>query len=534
MGAVGRGGGHHVRGVLDRNRYSILILHPMESPGHCGERTTPRINRRVFMLAAATAAAGVAVVTTETTRRLGLWRGADIGIGALAELERDILRDREVFAREYLRSGEMPGDVEEAARLFIHTELARHLREHPGEEEVDGEEFMRRVYRPFMEGVRSHFERRQEEIDPVHSDNTDTAMFGTPSVALMVNAKEALQDRIGGGFYWRRKNNIVDALTNAEFQCRSGSRLLLLTFLETVYGRLQEGERLIVVYSNHHMQTGLLTADGRVVVFDMTKSAKGIQYLGPMREIKKPVMVLDAAHDLAQAGINRSAHPDQTILYDNVPENFTSLDQIFDKSGAFGGGGIRQPRFRYGIGGEVSSTTDQYGFGDGSIEIPDERIPITPMDYIPSDAWDGAEGFAGNGIYDTLHDPAGGDAGSSLYERMTPRQRADVAAFEQHGTVLLRHYDAINDAYRGVQRAETEAAKSEAVQRMAQAIERCRSYIERNGIGVQYDKYRVAVDAIPQAEGTVRYSQKDPRKFLREAGDAMPYFVTPLRSTSDL
>ncbi|MDP6561449.1 MAG: hypothetical protein QF793_00820, partial [Candidatus Peribacteraceae bacterium] len=187
-----------------------------ENPGEIGQQrensdsTSGVGHRRWFLRASVAGVVGVAVA--ETTRRFGLWHLADLGIGDLAELERELTKEREEFAKEYLESGEMPGDEEKIAELFVVTELVRYFRENQSQSEVDIETFEKNTYRPFMDGVATHFAKRQEETDPTDEENVDTKKFATPSVALIANAKLALYDQIGAEpFYWAKKNNIIDA-----------------------------------------------------------------------------------------------------------------------------------------------------------------------------------------------------------------------------------------------------------------------------------------------------------------------------------
>lgn len=471
-------------------------------------------------LTIAAALTGIPAALAEGARRLELWRGADIGIGTLASLERSLPERRERFATAYFRNPELAEKTDEVAQLFVATELARFLREHPREREISREQFILDEYGPFMRDVRTNFLRRQQATNPQDPKNHDALKFGTPSVALIANVKLALHDRLAKDrppHYWGEKSNIVDLIRTGDYQCRSGSRMLLLALLENADALLQEGERLVVIYSNHHVQVGLLTPERRVIAFEMTKSEKGIQDLGSMEKIEARVFITDAKHELTQAALNTQAHSQETVLLKNFSHTdppFKNFADVFDKRGEFGGGAIRVPEFRFGIGGGKTSTTDQYGFGDGRIEIPDQRIPITGMDYIP------ARLGTRNGIYDTVRDVRREYA--DLHSRMRPEELLAVQRFEQHSPVYSRSFHLIDEHIRSMRRFKKNGNQenfSREFDQLMNEVGKLREYIESNHLDEVYEEYHRSLKAVfDSSDGTItiRYPT-NPRQFLREA-----------------
>lgn len=483
-------------------------------------------NRRWFMRIAGGAL--LAGAGAEAARRMGVFDGEAANHELVESLENATLAQREEFAREYLSDPNLSSErIEQAATLFVQNELIRYLKKNPDNTELNHQTFQTTVYEPFMNGVSSRFSERKQEADPTEAVNPDTREFGTPSVALIANAKQALHDQIGNEqYYLGEHNNIIDPMTTAEMQCRSGSRLLLLALYRNVSDKLQPSEKLVVIYSNTHMQTGLLTADGRVIAFEMTKSGKGIQDLGQIDQITRPVQILDAGHDLAQAAIKQKAHPEKTVLLDTVPDGYTRLDSIFDKTGEFGGGGITMPSFNHGIGGSKSSTTDQYGFGDGTIEIPSDRKPITSADYLPSSLSTSRATAQGensdsetsdsqnvNGIYDTLQS-AEDTMGVDIANLMTPEEKLAIAEFEQHSAALSPDLNEIASSYKLIMRDKDADVRKELEDIFASG-RRLTAYMDANNIDAKHAAYKATLKSFHNRHPEYRISfPRNPREYL--------------------
>jgi hypothetical protein len=475
-------------------------MSPIESQSHSPERgSTSRILRRTFVGATIAALCGGVI---EEARRAGLWRGADIGVGTLAALERQLQMERAAFAAQYLEHPEGNVDTEAATRLFLETELARSLREHPDCPEVKFDDFLSQTYRPFMDGVKWWVgvpeERSSDRM--AHAESL-SRQCRTPSIAMIARVKLGLHDQLGeDACYYAKSNNVIDALSSKEIQCRSGSRLLLLALLENVDGKLQPGERLVTIHSNQHQQVGLLMADGKLIAFEMTKTGTGIQELGALDAIQTPIIVTDAKHDLAQAGLNRRAHPSKTVLRDTVPAEFDRLESIYDKRGLVGGGQICSPKFKVGIGGEITATTDQYGFGDGTVRIPEGRIPLAPMDRVPSRfSTNRSPDGSGSSIYDTINTSSRETYGD-LLDLMTPDERTAVIAYEQHSPNYSRYMNAIDRSYRRIL-YDRDADIGAEVENLRQQCDALVQYMQETGLNRQYQAYEAALRSFHRRTG---------------------------------
>jgi len=479
-------------------------------------------NRRWFLRIAGGAL--LAGAGSEAARRMGVFEGEAANHELVSSLETATLDQREMFARDYLSDPNLsPERMEQSATLFVQNELIRYLKRNPDNTELDHTTFQATVYEPFMNGVSDRFSERQQKADPTDSANPDTREFSTPSVALIANAKLALHDQIGNEqYYFGENDNIIDPMMTAEMQCRSGSRLLLLALYRNVADKLQPDEKLVVIYSNTHMQTGLLTANGRVIAFEMTKSGKGIQDLGQINQITRPVQILDAGHDLAQAAINRKTHPEQSVLLDTVPDGYTSLDSIFDKTGEFGGGCITMPSFNHGIGGSKNSTTDQYGFADGTVEIPSDRKPITPADYLPINLSTSRETGRGgetsanqntNGVYDTLQS-AEDTMGVDIASMMTSEEKMAIAEFEQHSAALSPDLNEIASSYKLIMRDRNADVRKE-LEDIFTSGRRLTAYMDANGIDAKHASYEAALKSFHGRHPEYRISfPRNPREYL--------------------
>lgn len=290
-------------------------------------------------------------------------------------------------------------------------------------------------------------------------------------------------------------NNYLRNLTS-DIKCRSGSRLLLLVLYENVVDKLQPGEKLVVIYSNTHMQTGLLTKDKRVIAFEMTKSGKGIQDIGHIDQISVPMRILDAGHDLAQTAINRKAHPKESILLDTVPENYIEKenklhgkDAVIDTIRQFIKSG-----FKFEFGKSKIKTTDQYGFSDGSVEVPEDRQLITSSDYLPSDMIAGG-GFnqSSNGVYDAFQS-AEDSMGIDIANLMTKEEKIAVAEFEQYSNILSPYLNEVSSSYKRILYDENINVQKE-VRNILNNGRKMIAYMEANDIDAKYVRYKKAISS---------------------------------------
>lgn len=259
-------------------------------------------------------------------------------------------------------------------------------------------------------------------------------------------------------------------MITGDSQCRSGSRTFLLTALAKIRNQLQEGERLVTIYSDTHQQIGLLTVDGRLLAFEMTKGGKGIQDLGTMSEIRRPIRVVDAEHDLIQAALDQRIHEDVAVLHDTVPEGFNK--------------GYVSPS-------DIWPTTDQYSFASGRVQIPNERVAISSMDYITGDLDDQ------NGIYSTMA------AEDVWYADLPIEEKEAIDAYEQYIPLINAHIDRFNRALRGMTYATEEESFTHSLEQAMDSTGALSDFIEANDLNTKFMTYYETASKYENREGAV-------------------------------
>lgn len=505
----------HIKKYIVHPLFSMDVINEsIGTPDQSGEK----VSRRTMLKAGAASIVAMSAIT-EGTRRAGVWRTADLGFGTLGKVERELNDERARFGAEYLLDPDAEVDTNKAMQLLLRTELVRYLREHPKVEEIDFDTFMTTLYRPFMDGVRDHSARRSKEQE---SDKARIAYgeslakkYETPSIGLISQTKLALHDQLGEkAVYFAKSNNIIDGIRSQEIQCRSGSRLLLLAVLENVESKLQSDERLVSIHTNQHVQLGLLTADEHLIAFEMTKAGMGVQELGLLKEISTPILVTDAKHDLAQSGLNQQAHTEQAVLLNSVPEKYDHLTPVAAKGGHTAGWQMKLGH-KPGIGGALSATTDQYGFADGTVEIPEQRIPLTVMDAVPSSFSTSRENTVGDtqNVYQTLD--AGRDEYRVLFDLMTSDERRVVTEFQQYRSVYAPLTHEIGVSYSRIiydQHCDIPAE----IKKMGSAIEKLIEFINVSDLDRKYAAYKAALDATHKRHPDYEITfSRNPREYVQ-------------------
>lgn len=360
----------------------------------------------------------------------------------LRTVQSDALRRREVFAEKYRETRDM-ADVEQVA---LETEWINYLRS-TTEPAVSYEQFRDTVYEPYMAEVAASFAALRAKADPAHEDIT--GRFTDLKDAVQGNFKE-------GAAYERSHNSLVDPLTNGDVQCRSGTKLFLLAILRHDTELLLNGERLVQIHLKGHTLPGILTVDGQLYGFEMTKKGKGIIEFGTFAAINASGMeleVIDAQHNMAEDAIGEKPHVDESVLLDTV----TPASRV----GSSFVEGMR-------------SNTDQHGFG--TVEVPAGRQPFDHADYISPRAMEGE-----SGIYGSMGVPS---ANIDLLTNLTAPEQVIVRRYMQHVNYFSGCFNRHVDILTQIQdRPTMERQEAQEILDNADSIGvEMRRYMEKNSI----------------------------------------------------
>lgn len=382
------------------------------------------LTRRRALLIACGGLTGLTVAGIATRDKQRAWL-ADMGLGDLAEVQHELQEHRAEFLSAYSAEGELPGGPAGANDLFVESEWVQYLRHESGQEVLPFERYRDQYHQPFMDGVRIEFERLQNKEERLDGASSYSHKYGSSTVSALANLKLAIDSQLGeDSHYWAQRNLIIDPVLHGDRQCRSGTRLFTVAALEHIASELSEGERLVEVHTNQHVQPGMLTADNRLITIEMTKGGRALRDYGQLDDLTVPIQVVDAAHSLAQSALDKTMHPDQTVIFDNIPP----VERV-------GLPDFGVPAMR--------ATTDQYGWGNGTVQIPSERLPIGHMDYVP--AVTGTE----NDIYDSIQNSP---ETTDLLASLSPAEQTIVRDYTQHlayvDRVWSEHTDIINPVLR--------------------------------------------------------------------------------------
>ncbi len=410
---------------------------------HPNSPVSPNIDsemeRRTFLKVGAGVAAGAVVLgVLEKLRR--------DTFGPLGQLEKKTQGDIDVFAAEYLRTGDPKG----AADLFPKVEWMHYLQSTKAPV-APTETFIQKTYNPFMAKVTDEFAKRVKH--PAKEE------FGTPTVARIASLKVILHSQLPQDMsYEGSQNSIVDPLLNHTLQCRSGTKLLLLAMLKNISGLLQPGERLVQINVDTHTLAGLVTADGQVIGFEMVKSGKGVTDFGHITKPLVPMQVVDAEHAMAEDAIGQHPFKNKSMLADTSPKT--------------SGGGFRIPGTR--------THTDQHGFG--TKEVPAGKHPIDSMDYVPAQP----SGERGAGAYDSF-DPV--QANAAVLKNLTRDEQIVVRRYMQHTSFFVhcfnRHVAILEKIEQNPAMGE---AEENAILEEANALVKAEMlpYIQKNGVAADH------------------------------------------------
>lgn len=411
---------------------------------------------------------GVAVTGTYVTKPLPPstfdTRMADTGLTFskrsvdLVTVQVDALKRREAFARKYTETGDL-ADVEHVA---LETEWISYLRS-TAEPAVSYEQFRDTVYEPHMAKVAESFAAIQANANPDREDVV-TGRFTDFKEAVQSNFKE-------NAAYERSHNSVVDPLTNGDVQCRSGTKLFLLAALRHDKELLLNGERLVQIHTKGHTLPGILTADGQLIGFEMTKTGKGITEFGTLADIEASGMelqVIDAGHGMAEDAIGATPHKKESVLLDTVKP-----------ATRVGGGGFGFPDMR--------PNTDQHGFGKA--EVSAGRKPLDRADYISPRAMEGE-----SGIYGNMDVPS---ASADLMGRLTPQEQIVVRRYMQHTSYFTAVFDKHVAILREIENRPTmtEQEVLATLKRADVIVDEVTAYIEKNSLAKDHRETERILDA---------------------------------------
>ena len=170
-----------------------------------------------------------ALGVAESTRRLGFWHLADVGIGTVAHLKRSLEAERAQLAQAYREDSKVALDVPRVARVFLMCELMSFYRGNSVIQATSFEDFSAKHIDPFFERAKNQSSSAWAEVRRSGASTPDREQFGTDTIPRIVELKKALFDLMGKQpRYWACRNNIIDPILSGDLNCRSGSWLLAL------------------------------------------------------------------------------------------------------------------------------------------------------------------------------------------------------------------------------------------------------------------------------------------------------------------
>jgi len=453
--------------------------------------------RRYWLMGGLGAAASLAVA--EGTRRLGAWHVADIGIGAAASLQRNVQIERAKLAQAYRENPEVGIDVPRVARLFLMCELMSFYRSNLDFPTSSFDDFSEKHIEPFFARAKNQSSSALAKARR-SGETQDVELFGTDTVTRIVALKKALFDQMGEHpRYWACRNNIFDPILSGDLNCRSGTWLLALAALDQVVPKLHLDEKLVLIHTNTHVQFGLLTADRRLIAFEMTADGKAIQDYGPLESIDAPILICDATYELFEAALGSKVREEHTVILNQIPEEYK---QVLPSARSSPWSSLfSSVQFR--------AVSDTRGFSNGGIKIPTNPIPISSIDYLPF-----AGSGVGSGMYDSLERSDPRDlAGMSL---MTPAEKRVVRDFRFVFDVFQPDLEAILGAHRRLHSDDQGSSKAEDVKLILTHGRKLVDYYTRNDVGSKHAAFIKAYAALAERTGTNYSLTRNPLDILRD------------------
>ena len=269
--------------------------------------------------------------------------------------------------------------------------------------------------------------------------------------------------------------------------------------MSKIRGEHHPAEKMVLIHTNTHLQFGLLTADRRLIAFEMTANGKAIQDYGPLESIEAPILVCDAKYSLLEAALGSKVREEHTVILNNVPEEYDRL--LLSTPSTSLSSLLSSERSR--------AVSDTRGFSDGSIQIPMNPIPIPSIDYLP---FGGSVG--GSGIYNSL-ERANPQELVGMSE-MTPDEKRAVREYRFVFEVFQPDLNAILQAHQRLHSDNSGSDKTEDMRLIITRGRRLIDYYNRNDVGSKHAAFIKAYTALAKRTDTNYSLSRNPLSILKD------------------
>ncbi len=268
-------------------------------------------------------------------------------------VEQEYTSTREALRAEYEKTGNLPS-VDTCTELILAHDLEAYTERAPEGAKVLGAE-LRTKYHELVAKV------LQEALTPQQKPEAPLAALPrSHALEVLLRLKTVLQKNIGTT-YNQESDTMVDPLLHGKYQCRSGTLSLVLMALEAEQkdrALFAGGEALVEIYTDGHVEPGLLLKDGTLIAVEMTSAGPAVRNFGKLPDIKSPMQVVRADHATYQDALDTSAHRDKAMILDNAPKGASTLP----------------------VGKKGNSR-----FGFGVPKVPEGDLPMSSVNVLPAE-----------------------------------------------------------------------------------------------------------------------------------------------------
>lgn len=426
-------------------------------------------SRRKFIAGAASAALGAAT--------LGYLGREKLGFGPLADVREAHAEKREAVSSEYERTGELPTFAERKALVILH-DLEDYMERSGDSERMSAEAFTKR-YDEFYANAYRDAAAAQVRIPE--------GIPKSPALETLLKLKTGFQKN-AGTTYNRDAATLPDPVVERHYQCRSGTLGLELLTLEVAEKEnvTARGETLVSVYTEGHVQPGVLLKDGTLLTVEMTSAGHGIRNFGNMRDIKLPMRVVRADHGMLQEALHTESHRDKAVLYETVRD-------------------VRPPE---------TGTMPRLGiFGFGEPKVPAGDIQMPSADVLPA-----SDAFQSDRLYNRMEQEPGDeellgvvtDPQDKTYARNYLVQHRTVNEYYKRYAPIVNGIENLSPEGRAnpVPQAEFESGAQE-ILRIANELD---AFVRANNLDEQYFKTEAI---IRKYSSTIRMATVPPSDVVR-------------------
>lgn len=439
------------------------------------------MSRRKFVAVAAGAAAGAGVLAYLGREKLGF--------GDLPETRKRYAEQRDAQRAEYERTGTLPDVVACAELILLHDQVAYMER---------GSKSERMPFNAF----KKRYDAFSAKVLADAAEDTEAAPAGVPQsqgLEKLLRFKRAFQKQ-AGTTYNRDHDALPDPLLERRYQCRSGTLALEMLALHAAEKErvLGDGETLVSVYTDGHVEPGLLLKDETLVALEMTSAGSGVRNFGKMASIKGPIRVVRADHALYQEALDTDAHRERAVLYETVTEKTLAEGRA--------------------SGERTMNKLGRFGFGEP--KVPSGDIPMSQADMLPAD-----DVFDEARLYNRMERVQSEE--EVLQMIPDAREREFVRNYMVHHRTLIGYHNNYIDAFnrvenlsqtnkgRRVSLQEFQAAEREML-RLTDALE---AYARANELDAQYAQAQQILSAHGKTITTV--SPSDIARVMRSNLDIL-------------